>query len=328
MTKKVLYLISFLLFALSPATQAKNSCQELFGSSGKRPSFDLAPSPFQARSFLPADYTAEVESRAGAIKFEVLQYDGLKPSEGLMEYVVPIENPKQLKKNRQNFYTVSIQAISANKQFTASFEFVYYKKDPSRVILNNLSISDQTSNAPGQLHQTQSASGASLPVLRASLENIISFLKNRKISTLEIPGTTDYTVSLLYRKFLGFSPKNMQVEENFDVFDQAYRNSKKLPKAIRPKNIDEFSRSLGTFKLKPKDFKRALAQYNRFLNGLPVDSDFQIYRDESGQPISISIIDPTGQIQIFQINPLNELNLLLWQSYYEYGHLFLIRYLD
>ena len=98
------------------------------------------------------------------------------------------------------------------------------------------------------MHQTQSASGASLQVLRAVLENVLVFLKYRRILVLEIPGTSDYTVSLLYRKYFQFQPLNMQVEDNFEVFDQAYRNARKLPDAFRPWTIDDFSRSIGTFR--------------------------------------------------------------------------------
>lgn len=316
------YLFSALILLLNLAlgalpAHAQQSCVDLFAFAEWQSSGVLIPSPFQARNFLPQDYLAEVESRVGSLKFEVTAFDGFDSPTSLKDILIPDRDPKELLKNKKDYFSVQIAAQSADAKFKATFEFIFLKNDKTKVLLNNLSIWDSSLATQSPHHQTQTARGASLPVLRRSLDQIFSFLRKRGIQSVEASAATDYTVSLLYRKFLGFKPSTTEATDVYAAFDHTYRNSKSLPEAVRPKSVDDFSRSLGSIKSNDENFRRAADQLHLYLQKRPVESDIDVILNSENQPIALVMDRNASEPRVFYVDPITHSGILVWQAAYK-----------
>jgi hypothetical protein len=272
-----------------------------------------------AEIFLPEKFKNEIERELGPIKEQFAFYDS----------TAQIRRKAKTPPSQHLFHVVNEYK---GKGFELSFSLkekadpfieiigLFDKEDPTKIHLTSLSLSNPLSKKTNALHQSQETKGLPYPVFKFMKERLFYFLKQGGVRTIEVEAAEDYTVSVLYRRFVGLKPANELSQIYFELFDWLYKSAKYISPEIEYKNIDEFSRLLGSAEPAPPSFYAAEAQWKNVLSGIePVPTNFSIYKYED-KTYAFAIRDGENK-GLYFVHPEQPAYVFHWSNTIEQLHL-------
>lgn len=272
--------------------------------------------------FLPAEFQQKVEQEQGPITglIEVFSPDSLMPK-GLIERFTHAHTLRTLehimtigdKSNHGFRITLSTRESPSFVKIVGVFD----RNQPNKIHFRDLRLSNPLAKEGSPLHLNQNDKGLPYPVFKYLKDSLFEFLRMGNINTIVMEGAQNYTVSVLYRRFVGFAPNSTASKTNFEYLDYLFSFAKKLPPHLAPKNVDEFSRTLGSFDKPSKRFLAVEEMWGSVISKSeksPLGLN-PIYNQE-GKPIAVSFESADGQRpEMYFINPDNPYHLIHWSRY-------------
>jgi hypothetical protein len=260
-----------------------------------------------AQYFLPAEFQEKIEKEQGPIRGELKVYlpESL-PSRGFFDTLTsgPIlrtmEHFKTLGDINDSGFRLSLSTRDHPSFIEAT---VIFDQNPEIAYIEGLAMSNPLNTANKNLHITQHSKGLPYPVFKHLKKSLFGFLEKGGIKTIATSGAQDYTVSLLYRKFLGFKPNTEYSEKIYTYLDNAYDVFRKLPEPMATKNADEFSKIVGTIREPDPDFLAAELEWQKIYSGEKSDWASERYYDNDGNIIGVRMQAPgTKRSRQFLLN--------------------------
>jgi len=174
----------------------------------------------------PPDYLRQVVSEVGPFKIEVIH----RPEEGYLK----IEG----RVGRETYIRVAL-IIDPN--------------NPKSLIVDNLNLQDPLqSRKKDQLNIDQKGKGLPPQVFQHIRGKLFEIARAGGFSEIRTVAQQNYTVLMLYRRFVGMVPADSETQKKLEYLDSLYHFARKeLPESERVRNVEEFSRLLGTGTLDP-----------------------------------------------------------------------------
>lgn len=210
------------------------------------------------RDLFPEDYVRQVEEDKGPFKLRV-SFSDRDHSVALMGYVGS---------------TIYVRV----KLFEDP-------KNPGAMIVDQLNLQDPLrANEKEQLGPDQSGKGLPPQVFRHVKERLFEIAKSGGFTEIRTNSQQHYAVVMLYRRFVGMEPASEKSKEILDYLDDLYAFARKeLPEDQRPKDIEEFTRWLGTGGLDPAGLtEKRLFHLQNYFNSGKVDPSFQLLKNKKG----------------------------------------------
>lgn len=258
------------------------------------------PSRFTVRSILPKAFVADVEAAHGPLNIKIEQFKGVRaPYERVAAY---FEN-KNFYKDLEKTHTGLSILITVGKNLPVLKFQIAFKNDAPHIgeVFYLELTNPMVANNPEGLHQIQNRKGIPFHVLMETKNRLYSYLLSHGIRNLSIHATSDYTVSILYRRFFGFAPATPQSQEIFNRIDRLLTEAKKLNADLRPKSIDDFSRSLADHSSDGQSFETAYAELLKYHLGHKLKPTTRMINNDKGQLFAI-VLDyglPTQLVRYF-----------------------------
>lgn len=175
----------------------------------------------EAKDLFPADYLKKVLAERGPLVFEVLYY----PGKGYLRIIGNVEE--------ETYVRVAL---------------IQDPENPKSLIIDELNLQDPLrSDESSNLNLDQMGKGLPPQVFRYVKDHLFEVIKAGGFEQIKTHSQQHYTVLMLYRRFVGMEPLNEASRKKLEYLDSLYRFSRKeLPEEYRPKDIEEFSRWLGS----------------------------------------------------------------------------------
>ena len=210
------------------------------------------------RDLFPEDYVRQVEEDKGPFKLRV-SFSDRDHSVALMGYV------------GSNIY-VRVKLFED-------------QKNPGAMIVDQLNLQDPLrAKEKEQLGPDQSGKGLPPQVFRHVKERLFEIAKAGGFTEIRTNSQQHYAVVMLYRRFVGMEPASDKSKEILDYLDDLYAFARKeLPEDQRPKDIEEFTRWLGTGGLDPAGLtEKRLFHLQNYFNTGKIDPSFQLLKNKKG----------------------------------------------
>ncbi len=214
-----------------------------------------------AKDLLPQDYLKRVLSEIGPLNIEVLYY----PERGYIRILGSIYY--------ESYFRVAL---------------IQDPENPKSLIIDELNLQDPLrSDDSTSLNIDQMGKGLPPQVFRFVKDRLFEVVKAGGFEQVKTHSQQHYTVLMLYRRFVGMEPLDEASKNKIDYLDSLYRFSRKeLPEEYRPKDIDEFSRWLGSGGLDPAGITIKRAQLlQKYLETGKKHRSFSLLKDSKGRII-------------------------------------------
>jgi hypothetical protein len=252
-------------------------------------SFAEPPTP-TPEQILPDDFLTELKTNLGKPRVEVEAEDG-----------------------RIGF------KVYAGRRVNQVMEWAFFQDEqPDTLEVDELVLQNPIAGTTGKLHYAQESKGVPFKTFMYARNRLFELAKAGGYQAVSSRGAENFTVLMLYRKMVGMSPRDPLSIETVEYLDRLYRFAKTLPEDIRPKSLDEFSRSLGDY-WHPAAGVRS-AKY-RWKKGAP--GTYEAFKDDEGHVLAIAIPGekPGSPRRVFYINQLDdEPDVLQWSTICRKAH--------
>lgn len=191
-------------------------------------SWDLDHLPaLRANQFLPQEFLDQVSKEVGPVQLKITD---------------------RTKDARAHYgYESARFEITADGQPFAQWTVIFDRSRPEKVEISGLKLANPlASKKSSNLRLSQESKGLPIPLFNFARNNFKDFLRAGGFKTVAaIP--ENYTVALLYRKLVQFTPANEQALTRFQHLDKLFEHARSsLPADVRVRSADEFSRILGS----------------------------------------------------------------------------------
>lgn len=175
---------------------------------------------------LPPDYLRQIVSEVGPFKVEVTHRS--------QESTLQIEG----RIGRETYIRVALVADPDN---------------PKSLIVDNLDLQDPLkSGKKDHLNIDQKGKGLPPQVFQHIRSKLFEIARAGGFTEIRTTSQQNYTVLMLYRRFVGMVPADSESQKKIEYLDSLYHFARKeLPESERVRNVEEFSRILGTGTLDP-----------------------------------------------------------------------------
>lgn len=214
-------LVLSLLFTVGAPLFA--DCESAFAKLGSIPPWTNKDKNLKlnARDLFPEDFVSEIESTLGAFDIRVAHH--------------PL----------QGFLSIAGVVRSSPCVRVKLFE------DPERpqsMIVDDLTLEDpRRSKDSSHLNPDQVGKGLPPSVFRHVKERLFEIVKAGGYQEIRTHSQQHFSVVQLYKRFVGMEPSNEQSKKTLDFLESLYSFSRKeLPEELRPKDVEEFTRWIGS----------------------------------------------------------------------------------
>lgn len=214
-----------------------------------------------ARDLFPEDYVAQVESAFGHFDIRVAHY----PQRGFL----------------------SIAGVVRSRPYVRVKLF----EDPEHVgsmIVDDLTLEDPLRKTESdQLHPDQSGKGLPPTVFKHVKERLFEIVKSGGYQEIRTHSQQHFGVVQLYKRFVGMEPANEKSKTTVEFIESLYAFARKeLPEELRPKDVEEFTRWLGSCGMDPVGLTKKREQLlEAYLKQGIVDPSFSLLTNKKGEVI-------------------------------------------
>lgn len=215
-----------------------------------------------ARDLFPEDYVKQVEADRGPLRIEVRHV----PERGY----------------------VAISGSVKSKTYVR-VKLIQDKRHAESLIVDELNLQDPLKDDQrDNLNPDQTGKGLPLNVFRHVKEQLFEIAKAGGYSDIRTHSQQHYAVVMLYRRMVGMEPADEKSKKTLDYLDSLYSFARKeLPEALRPADIEEFTKWLGTAGLDPAGVTLGRARLlEKYLETGKEDPSFTILKNKEGQAIA------------------------------------------
>jgi hypothetical protein len=220
-----------------------------------------------ARDLFPEDFVKEVEENVGPFQIRVM-FDPKRSTVNIMGHV-------------KNDYYVRVSLIEDSSA-------------PQSLIVDGLNLQNplEADNRKG-LNPDQSGKGLPPQVFRYVRNKLFELSKAGGFTQIRTHSQQHFAVMMLYRKFVGMEPQDEASKAFVEEIESLYSFARKeLPEELRPADVEEFTRWLGTVNSDPtgrtKKRKQILDTY--FRTG-ELHESAQLLKNKNGKAIGVIFND-------------------------------------
>lgn len=255
--------IGILFLGLFPSTLFSGDCQSVVARLSAIPKWSIAEKNLQlsAKDIFPANYLQEVESQKGPLVIEVSH----RPDRGYVNIFGRVKSRTYIR-----------------------VKLIQDKRNKHALIVDELNLQDPLKeDEKTALNPDQSGKGLPPQVFRHVKERLFQIAQAGDYSEIRTNSQQHYSVVMLYRRMVGMEPASESARKVLDYLDSLYSFSRKeLPEELRPKDIEEFTRWLGTGGLDPTGISpKRIAKIKHYFTTGVVDPSFTLLTNKKGETI-------------------------------------------
>jgi len=250
-----------LVLSLSHALLA--DCPDVLSKLGKFPAWSNQEKNLSltARDLFPEEYVTQVESALGHFDIKVSHY----PLRGFLSIVGTVRS--------RPYVRVKL------------FE---NPDHPKSLIVDDLTLQDPLRKEDSaNLNPDQTSKGLPPQVFRHVKEQLFEIVKAGGYQEIRTNSQQHFAVVQLYKRFVGMEPADEKSKKTLDYVEGLYAFARKeLPEELRPRDIDEFTRLLGSGGLDPAGVtKQRVTVLEDYLEKGVVHPSFSILKNKNGEVI-------------------------------------------
>lgn len=264
--------LGFLFLGLGLAGTSLADCDEQLAKLTPKP-IPSSPSPFpvwslkeknlqlKATDLFPEDFVKEVEEKAGPFKI-------------LIRYI-------------PNKSAVQIEGYVGFERYTKVM-LLEYDKFPQALLVDNLNLQNPLAPETDKgLKPDQSGKGLPPQVFRHVRDRLFELAKAGGYSEIRSTSQQHFSVLMLYKKFIGMEPKSSEAKTLVAEIESLYTFARKeLPKDLKPADVEEFTRWLGSVNGRPSGYtKSRMALLNSYFQTGLIPESVQIIKNREGKPV-------------------------------------------
>ncbi len=222
----------------------------------------------RAEDFLPPEFLEKIKKEAGPIHARVFDYT---KSAG----------------DDIGYESAHFEIQSRGWPFMR-WSLIFDRARPGHIEISELILENPIfDKASSKLRLSQEKKGLPISVFMFVREKIVEFLHAGGFKNiLAVP--ENYTVSVLYRKFVQFSPANNRSLSRFHDVDKLFQYARSsLPLDVRVKSMDEFSKILGTGAERIPDALIEVEDLWRNRKNGKIPTGLEPFRDASGNLLGL-----------------------------------------
>jgi hypothetical protein len=180
----------------------------------------------QAKDFLPAEFLDTVKKELGPVRFKI------------------IDHTKDAGKFRG--YESAYFEVATSRHAFARWTVIFDRKNPEKVEITGLTLENPLAEGnSANLRASQKKKGLPAPVFNFAREKLMDLFRAGGFKSITaVP--ENYAVSLLYRRFVQFSPSNQSAVDRYQYVDKLFQYARtSLPQDVSVRSADDFSKILG-----------------------------------------------------------------------------------
>ena len=266
-TKSFLVAVWFISLATSHLLRA--DCESVLSRVGSFSKWSIQEKNLKltAGDLFPEDYLKQVESEKGPFQIKIQH----TPERGY----------------------VAISGSVKSKTYVR-VKLIQDEKHSESLIVDELNLQDPLKDDQrDNLNPDQTGKGLPPNVFRQVKQQLFEIAKAGGYSDIRTHSQQHYAVVMLYRRFVGMEPADEASKKTLDYLDSLYSFARKeLPESLRPLDIEEFTKWLGTVGSDPAGITLGRAQILRnYLETGKEDPSFTLLRNKEGQAIGVLFND-------------------------------------
>ena len=264
--------LGIIFLGLSLANTSLANCEEQLAKLTPKPSTP-SPSSFpvwsikeqnlslKAADLFPEEFVKEVEEKAGPFKILIhhIPHKSAVQIEGFVRY--------------ERYMKVML---------------LEYAKNPQALLVDNLNLKNPLATETDKgLKPDQSGKGLPPQIFRHVRDRLFELAKAGGYSEIRSTSQQHFSVLMLYKKFVGMEPKSPEAKALVDEMESLYSFARKeLPKDLKPTDVEEFTRWLGSANTPPSAYtKNRMAVLNHYFQTGLVPESVQIIKNKAGKII-------------------------------------------
>lgn len=215
----------------------------------------------KATDLFPDDFVKEVEEKVGPFKI-LLRYHPNKAAVQIEAYV-----------RYERYMKVLLMEHSQLSQ---------------ALLVDNLTLQNPLAPETDKgLKPDQSGKGLPPQIFRHVRDRLFELAKASGHSEIRSTSQQHFSVLMLYKKFVGMEPKSAEAKALVNEMESLYSFARKeLPKDLRPTDVEDFTRWLGSANTPPSAYtKNRMALLNNYFQTGLLPESVQILKNQDGKPI-------------------------------------------
>jgi len=262
--RKHFFLSLWLLCLSTQSARVFSDCPEVLARVDSFTQWSLEESnlKLKASDLFPAEYLRQVESQLGPWDIQVIH----RPQRGFVQIVGSVRSRPYVR-----------------------VKLIQDPRDKHSLIVDELNLQDPLQKAdPSQLNPDQIGKGLPPQVFKHIKEQLFRIAKAGGYQEIRTNSQQHFAVVMLYKRFVGMEPANETSQRILDQLDSLYSFARKeLPEHLRPGDVEEFTRWLGTGVEDPSGLtERRLQVLERFLETGKEDPSFTVLKNKKGEMIA------------------------------------------
>ena len=252
-----------LILFLSLSNTVLGDCQDALSKLGKFPAWSNKDKNLSltARDLFPEEFVSGVESTLGRFDIRVAHY----PNRGFLSIMGTVRNRPCV---RVKLYEDP--------------------EHPQAMIVDDLNLENPLRREDStNLNPDQSSKGLPPQVFRHVKERLFEIVKAAGFQEIRTHSQQHFAVVQLYKRFVGMEPVDEKSKKTLEHLEGLYSFSRKeLPEELRPKDVEEFTRWLGSGGLDPAGLtQRRVHLLQDYLEEGTVHHSFSLLKNKKGEVI-------------------------------------------
>jgi hypothetical protein len=252
-----------LILFLGLSNAVLGDCQDTLSKLGKISTWSNKDKNLSltARDLFPEEFVREVESTLGRFDIRVAHY----PNRGFLSIMGTVRNRPCV---RVKLYEDP--------------------EHPQSMIVDDLNLENPLRREDSaNLNPDQSSKGLPPQVFRHVKERLFEIVKAGGFQEIRTHSQQHFAVVQLYKRFVGMEPVDEKSRKTLDYLEGLYSFSRKeLPEELRPKDVEEFTRWLGSGGSDPSGITpRRVHILEAFLEEGTVHHSFSLLKNKKGEVI-------------------------------------------
>ena len=262
--RKHFFLSLWFLCIAAQSSLVFSDCSDVLSRLDSFSSWSLEESnlSLKARDLFPEEYLRQVESQLGPWDIQVLH----RPQRGFVQIVGTVRSRPYVR-----------------------VKLIQDPRDRKSLIVDELNLQDPLQKAePSQLNPDQMGKGLPPQVFKHIKEQLFKIAKAGGYEEIRTNSQQHFAVVMLYKRFVGMEPANETSQKILEHLEGLYSFSRKeLPEDLRPRDVEEFTRWLGTGGEDPSGLtERRLQILEKFLETGKEDSSFTLLKNKKGEMVA------------------------------------------
>lgn len=241
-----------------------SDCPEVLARVDSFPQWSLEENNLRlaATDLFPQEYLRQVETQLGPWHIQVIH----RPERGFVQIVGTVRSRPYVR-----------------------VKLIQDPRERRSLIVDELNLQDPLQKAePSQLNPDQMGKGLPPQVFKHIKEQLFKIAKAGGYEEIRTNSQQHFAVVMLYKRFVGMEPANATSQKILDQLDGLYSFARReLPEDLRPGDVEEFTRWLGTGAEDPSGLtERRLRILETFLETGKEDPSFTVLKNKKGEMVA------------------------------------------